>query len=401
MTRPHDTDNAWQALDPLTRRAVIVGAASLSVVSAGKGLAGVLNKPKRLITPPVLPLRMRGLNLELSPGSLSPAIARELAGWGINTVRINFSTDIASYLAQGTTIERPTTSNPLAPYRRALAMLRLFTAECARLGVGVILGASAIYGRDKVNLEDSTGASFRAGVGRNLMQFWTAMAKELRDDPAIIAYDVLGEPNYTMRREADGAVWYEQIMPEAIRRIRAINPHIWIAVMPWPWGYAHRYSSMPVIDDPAILYSFHFYSPHSYTHQGIGNLLRGPRYPGRVSEHPGSQVQDWNKAALARAMQPAFDFARRNNVRLMTGEFGVTRWAPGRDRWIADVVSVLEDNGVDWMFHTYNTWNGWNPTFAPDAPGVSEYPTLFGGVNSPGHQTLLRYWRQNRLAHGA
>lgn len=355
----------------------------------------VQRAPDPLPATPVLPPRMRGLNLELSPGSLSPAISRELASWGINVVRINFSTDIASHMTTDKTVVKPTRTNPLAPYRLGLAMLKQFTAECARQGVGVILGAAGIYGRDRVNLDDSTGASFRKEIGASLMQFWNAMARELRNDPAIVAYDVLGEPNYTLRRDVDGAVWYEQLMPEAIRQIRAINPHIWIAVMPWPWGFANRYGSMPLIDDPAILYSFHFYAPHSYTHQGIGTIARGTSYPGRIREFEASPLRQWNKAALVEAMQPALDFARRHQVRLINGEFGVVRWAAGRERWLADMLSVLEDNGVDWFFHTYNTWNGWNPSFAADAPGISVHPTLYGGVNSPSHQLLRRHWRKN------
>jgi len=382
--------------DPLSRRTLLAGLGVSAAVVAGQGAAQALQRGAVAPMPPALPARMRGLNLELSPGSLSPAIARELAGWGVNTVRINFSTDLAAGTAPDRRMIRPSRADPLAPYRTNLAMLKQFTAECAQLGVGVMLAANGIYGRDTVNLDDSSGRSFRIGVGDSLMQFWTAIARELRDDPAIFAYDVLNEPNYTFRREADGAVWYEQLLPEAIRRIRAMNPTIWLAVMPWPWGFARRYGSMPVIDDPAILYTFHNYSPHNYTNQGVGTQPRQGSYPGRLREFDSEPYSQWGKASLAASMQPAFDFARRHNVRMMASEFGVTRWAPGRDRWIADMVSILEANGVDWLFHTYNTWNGWNPSFAPDAPEVAIHPTLFGGVNSPGHRTLLRHWQLNQ-----
>jgi endoglucanase len=391
----HNMTSRW--LDPVTRRAMLAGAGSAAVVGLTQGAAGALQQraPATSRKARQLPPRMRGLNLEMGGGGLSPAIARELAGWGINTVRLNFSTDLVNNNAPDKTLVRPTRSDPLAPYRNNIAMLKSFTAECGKLGVGVILAANGIFGRDLVKLEDFTGASFNARVRPSLMQFWTAMARELRDDPAIFAYDVLNEPNYTFRRESDGSVWYEQIMPEAIRTIRAINPHIWIAVMPWPWGLPGRFTSMPVIDDPAILYTFHNYPPFNYTHQGIRDIPRGPVYPGTVREYDSELPRMWDKTALAQSMQPAFDFARQHKVRVMATEFGVTRWAKGRDQWIADMVSIFEDNGMDWLYHTYNTWNGWNPSFTADAEPVGSYPTLYGGYNSPGHQVLRRHWRLN------
>ncbi|GGB59726.1 glycoside hydrolase family 5 protein [Blastomonas aquatica] len=383
--------------DPPSRRNVLASLGAGAAVVAGTAAAQAFQRSPASRAPALhsLPDRMRGLNLELSPGSLAPSIARELAGWGVNTVRVNFSTDLASGTAPDKRVVQPSRADPLAPYRTNIAMLKVFTAECARLGVGVMLSASGIFGRDTVNLDDSTGASFRAGVGGSLMRFWSAMARELRDDPAIFAYDVFNEPNYTFRREEDGAVWYDELMPEAIRSIRAVNPSIWLVVMPWPWGFATRYSTMPLIDDPAILYSFHNYTPHNYTHQGVGAIPRGARYPGSIREYDSEPARRWDRLALAASMQPAFDFARQHNVRMIASEFGVARWAPGGDRWIADMLSIFEENDADWLFHTYNTWNGWNPSFGPTAPETATHPTLYGGYDSAAHRTLRRYWSRN------
>ena len=385
--------------DPLNRRNMLagLGAAGAAAVVGQSGAGWAMQRASSLRSRQSysLPERMRGINLEISPGSLAPALVRELAGWGVNTVRINFSTDLASGTARDKTVVRPTRADPLAPYRQNIALLKAFTAECAQLGVGVMLAASWIYGRGDADLTDSTGASFKAALGSSLSTFWSAMARELRNDPAIFAYDILNEPSYEYRRPQDGAVWYDQMIPDAIERIRAVNPDIWIAVMPWPWGFATRYVAMPVIDDPAILYTFHNYTPHNYTHQGLGTAPRGPAYPGRLREFDTEQIRRWDKDALQASMQAAFEFARRHNVRMMCSEFGVARWAPGLDRYVEDMVSLFEDNGIDWLFHSYNSWNGWNPSFRASAPETATYPTLYGGYNSSAHQTLRRHWRLN------
>jgi endoglucanase len=373
----------------LTRRTALTAlGASIGALALKNGLAS---------TPQVARggLRMRGMNLETSPGGLTPSIARELAAWGVNTVRINFSTDAADRSTPDTAGPAPTRADPLAPYRQNLTMLRSFTRECAHLGIGVILAANGIFGRKSADLTDGSGASFKAAIERSLPEFWSAIAGELRNDRAIIAYDILNEPNYVFRGPEDGAVWHNQMLPNAIRRVRELNPDIWIVAMPWPWGFPSGFNIMPLIDDPHIIYSFHAYAPHTYTHQWVGTARPNIAYPGMIRDFDTEPLKLWNKAALLADVQPAIDFAQRHGVRMMASEFGVARWAPGRDRFLADLLSIFEANEIDWLFHTYGSWNGWNPSFEPDAPEASRLPSLYGGHDSASHRLLLRHWRLN------
>jgi hypothetical protein len=342
-----------------------------------------------------LPDRMRGMNLEMAPGAPDATVARQLAAWRINAVRINFSTDAAARGLPDSTGPRPSRTAPLAPYRQNLAVLKAFSAACAKLRIIIILAANDLYGRRETDLSKQPGSRFKNAISAHLLEFWTAMAQELRTDSAIVAYDILNEPNYAAVGNNPPSIWQDQILPDAIHRIRAVDAAKWIVVMPWPWGFPTGYESMRPIDDPAVIYSFHGYAPHNYTHQGVGRTKPFIRYPGRLRAFDHEGVKLWDKSELAAHMRPAIDFRNRYAVRMMATEFGVARWAPGHERYIADMISIFEAEQIDWLFHTYGSWNGWNPSVAPDAPEGSAYPSLFGNYDSSAHRLLLNHWRRN------
>jgi len=145
-------------------------------------------------------------------------------------------------------------------------------------------------------------------------------------------------------------------------------------------------------DESRIVYSFHMYAPHNYTHQGIGKRPRGLVYPGMLKMFPGSPVKHWDRETLAEYIKPALDFKRKHGVRMYIGEFSAVRWAPGRAEWVEDVISLFEADSLDWSFHSYTGWNGWNPTFPPDAKGSNEPD---GGHQGERLRVLKKYWARN------
>jgi hypothetical protein len=65
-------------------------------------------------------------------------------------------------------------------------------------------------------------------------------------------------------------------------------------------------------------------------------------------------------------MQPAIDFARRYRVHMYVGEFSAIRWAPGAERYLADLTSIFEEQGWDWSYHAFREWPGWSLEHDPD-----------------------------------
>ncbi|MGD0093813.1 MAG: cellulase family glycosylhydrolase, partial [Planctomycetota bacterium] len=88
------------------------------------------------------------------------------------------------------------------------------------------------------------------------------------------------------------------------------------------------------LNDPDIIYSFHMYTPHEYTHQQKDKPLD---YPG-----------NWGRAFLAEKMSPVLKFREKFNVPLFCGEWGVVTLAPNYGQWLRDVAGILEENGLPW-----------------------------------------------------
>jgi endoglucanase len=328
-----------------------------------------------------LPERMRGVNIPIM--GASPDLPARLAAWKVNTVRITFGVDDKKNHIP------PPPDQPMLPYAKNLKILRDFLPGCRQYHIGVIIAPSDIYGRTlDVFFKKMEGA----GVRSSLDDFWKGFATEFKDEPAIVAYDVFNEPDFPA---GEGESWNHEMLPKAVATIRAINKDIWLVVEPNPWALPQGFATLPLLDDPHVIYSFHEYSPHAYTHQGVGtkNVDRGKyTYPGMAPQYPGDPLEAWDRAALQRFIQPAIDFTKKNHVRMLVGEFGVTRWAPGREQWLADHLSIFEEQGWDWCFHSVAGWNGWNPTYPPDAPSANTH--VDGPLPPP--QILLHMWARNK-----
>src|SRR5271157_4563744 len=133
------------------------------------------------------------------------------------------------------------------------------------------------------------------------------------------------------------------------------------------------------VRDPNVIYNFHFYEPHIFTHQGsiwgtyYWHWLRGVRYPSTAesAERVAALVPDevdrlqvirygsdhWDAARIESEMKLAAEWARRRGVPLVCNEFGVYReYADPEDRaaWLHDVRAALERNGIGWAMWDYS-----------------------------------------------
>jgi hypothetical protein len=194
--------------------------------------------------------------------------------------------------------------------------------------------------------------------------------------------------------------WMTVLVPRLMRILRAIHPRIWFIVEPGPWSGLEGLKALEApYPDPRVIYSAHMWSPQVFTHQGVGDEWAAYRdkvsYPGPVP--PGGMGLGfsvrWDRAKIAEFIKKHTAWIRKHQARLLVGEFGVARWAKGRELWLKDVISVLEEQKYDWTFMSIAGWNGWNPTFGPDAP---ESLLPYGGEETESLKVLLDGWALNR-----
>jgi aryl-phospho-beta-D-glucosidase BglC (GH1 family) len=131
--------------------------------------------------------------------------------------------------------------------------------------------------------------------------------------------------------------------------------------------------------DPNIIYNFHFYEPHVFTHQGATwgdsywHFVSALPYPSdpETTRKVAEQVPDpvkrlavvrygadhWNAARIDAEFDQVTAWARHWDVPVVCNEFGVYRKvANPQDRaaWLTDVRKSLEKHGIGWTMWDYS-----------------------------------------------
>ena len=320
-------------------------------------------------------------------GYLSEAFFKKLVEWNINVIRVTIGVDKNSvwYVEKGAAMPPIPVDNPLAPYQKHLLGLEVALAHAAKYDIKIILTAGNIAGRriDVLYNEDDGG-----GYHTELIKIWAYVAQTHGSHPNLIGYDLLNEP-VEKRGEMN---WRYHILPDLIKVVRRYDPNTYLVIEAAPWGSSRGLKEFTPVDDKKVVYSFHFYSPHNYTHQGLRGISKGLSYPGMIKKSANSPLLFWDRNQMQKEMRGTLDFQQKYNARIIVGEFGVLRWSGGAEKWLSDAISLFEECGWDWCFHSYGGWNGWNPTFLPTDPQRNETD---GGRETEMLKVLKNAWMKN------
>ncbi len=204
-----------------------------------------------------------------------------------------------------------------------------------------------------------------------LVKVWTQMAGHYKNRSDYIYYEVLNEPH------GISDVLWGPIQQNVIDAIRAVDTQHTIIVGPASWNSYNNLDNMPEYEDNNLIYTFHFYDPFLFTHQGASwtdpsmESLAGVPFPynaGSMPACPGDLVGTWVQSALNGYSQEgtvervkelidiAVDFKNTRDVPVFCGEFGVyIPNSPRQDRinWYDTVRSYLEENDIAWTIWDY------------------------------------------------
>ena len=196
----------------------------------------------------------------------------------------------------------------------------------------------------------------------NNLQVWIDAWKEviLRFAPYrdhIWGYDIINEPTINF---STSPPQYFEWAPQVVAAIRSLDKDTPVIVEATATNYRPYIdeTTVPIINDSKLIYSFHFYDPYEYTSQGISAYSANPAitsYSGAVS-YPGTLPNNrtLNKAYLQQLLEPVAEFQRtHNNVPIFIGEFGTSRWSPGRAQYIQDSIELFEQYGWSWTYHAW------------------------------------------------
>ena len=179
---------------------------------------------------------------------------------------------------------------------------------------------------------------------------WTGLAGHLArtTSPRQVLLEILNEPVF----DADPAAWFP-VRRRLVEVIRAAAPLHTIVTGGPNWSSLDGLLRGGPVDDANVVYTFHFYEPYEFTHQGAPwapehvRRLSGVRYP---PPWPSRRFVE-KRIALSAA------WAERHGVPVWAGEFGAYPPAaprPDRLRWLHDVRVACERHGIGWCVWSYD-----------------------------------------------
>ena len=220
--------------------------------------------------------------------------------------------------------------------------------------------------KQRLNKEDTFVEQFA--------DYWRAVAQHYSTwDPDRVIFEVLNEPEFN-----DHYRWLG-VQTKLAAAIREGAPKHTIIAAGARWSDDDDLVFQEPLRDPNVIYNFHFYEPHIFTHQGATwgayywHWLKGLHYPStpESAEQIAALVPNevdrlqvirygrdhWDADRIGAEMKQAAEWAKRRDVPLVCNEFGVFRnFSDPQDRaaWIRDVRTALERNGIGWTMWDYS-----------------------------------------------
>ncbi|MGF1634951.1 MAG: glycoside hydrolase family 5 protein [Phycisphaerae bacterium] len=204
---------------------------------------------------------------------------------------------------------------------------------------------------------------------------WGALAAAMADtDPSRVMFEIINEPS-PFKPEA-----WRPVQLQAVVAIRKAAPSHTIVVSGGGWTGAEQLAGFEPYDLPNLVYTFHWYEPHMYTHQSAGwgwwaaKEVGGMSWPlaaeaaaeaGNYGEneealkHLRHQIEKgWFMPAWAEAkLDEVVTWQKKHDMPpVYVGEFGVYRKSAepeGRYRWHAATVEAFEARGWGWAIWDY------------------------------------------------
>lgn len=221
---------------------------------------------------------------------------------------------------------------------------------------------------DNHTIEGANSISVEAPV----IRVWPQMAKHFKDRSDFLFYEILNEPHTITTAQ------WSVIQKKAIDSIRAYDTKHTIIVGGSGYNGISELAKLPVYTDQNLIYTFHFYDPFLFTHQGatwpspsLGDL-GGVPFPydiTRMPECPVSLKGTWIEGSLntgykndglvsklKSTLDIAIAFANTRGVKIYCGELGVYNLkSPESDRaiWYTEVCSYLTEKSVPWSMWDY------------------------------------------------
>lgn len=210
---------------------------------------------------------------------------------------------------------------------------------------------------------------------------WRKLAAHYANrDPERVFFEILNEP------EVSDPYRWAGIQARVAAAIRQVAPRHTLIATGANYSGLHELLQLEPLGDGNVIYTFHFYEPHEFTHQGANwgvawwSATRSIPYPapnpaanpdatakmqallGEVpdpadrSDLENYFLDGWDARHIQLLIDEAADWGRAHHVPLICNEFGAYRAyvdPVSRANWIRDTRSALEADGIGWTMWDY------------------------------------------------
>lgn len=202
---------------------------------------------------------------------------------------------------------------------------------------------------------------------RRFCSLWQEFARRYQHYGSNVVFELLNEIV-----EPDSSRW-NMLSRRTVEAIREIDQNRVIILGGNHYNSVFTLKELEEIKDDNLVYTFHFYEPHIFTHQRAGwepemrELDFAMPYPSgeEVYQQYLQKSEDFkkrysceeamDKSYLRRCLEPALAFRDQRGVSLYCGEYGVIDYAPmdSNLNWHKDLCELLMEYGIGRAVWTY------------------------------------------------
>ncbi len=250
--------------------------------------------------------------------------------------------------------------------RAALARIDHVLDEVLQADLAVLI---TIFPKDDYKQQLTTAAG-----ERDFLELWRSLATHFAQrNPERVFFDLMNEPEVR-----DSEQW-DHLQAAAVEAIRAVDSQHTLIVCGSSYSGLYDLLRMKPVGDRNVVYSFHWYEPYPFTHQGATwgsadwRFFHNIPYPATpddlrvqlaaVPDDPARYallqyaLGGWNQTGIRERLQAARQWADEHGVPVICNEFGAYReTAPpaSRLRYLRDVREDLESLHIGWAMWDYS-----------------------------------------------
>ncbi len=192
-----------------------------------------------------------------------------------------------------------------------------------------------------------------------LLNIWNQLGAHYADWPDALHFELVNEPHTAL----SGAVMRQTLL-SALEIVRRTNPTRTVILGGDGYSSIRSFSSLPPVDDPNVVVTFHYYDPFRFTHQRAG--WAGPEVADvtRGWPEPGDRAQLEADGDIAAGVQETLGRP------VFLGEFGAYEQGPYEDRlrYINAVRETFEAKDIGWCLWNFTgTFPLWSSETGFDA----------------------------------